>query len=169
MIRLAFAVVVAGCGAPCETIDSQGPGVTATLHYTTADGDTTAPITGGGARMTARDAFTIHRAFTDVWGDDRTFDLALPGLVPDGEPHDPTGELCTARQTHAEPVCAPLTGMVTVRRLASDCYEHESGIGACAETIDATVHVVSDWQDTHFTLDGDVLRLERWVATECED
>jgi len=170
MIRIAMlASVVAGCGAPCETIEAQPTDVTMAMRYTTADGDSTAQIAGDAARMTARDAAAIERAFTDVWGADRTFDLALRDLVPDGTSHDPSGELCMPRQTHGEPVCAPLTGSVVVRQLAADCYEHESGIGACAETIDATLHVASDWQDTQFTLDGDVLRLERWVGTECDD
>lgn len=171
MIRLAVLVLVAGCGAPCETIESQGPGITATLHYTTADGDSTAQITGARAELTARDAIAVHAPFTDVWGTDRTPELALRGLVPDGSTIDLAdhGELCMARQAHAAPVCSALTGTIVVRQLASDCYEHESGIGACAETIDATLHVMSVWEATEFTLDGEILRIEHWVPSACED
>jgi hypothetical protein len=68
-----------------------------------------------------------------------------------------------------DPTCTPLAGTVAVRQLAVDCYQHESGVGSCADTVDATLHAVSSFQDTTFQLDGDVLTDDRWVAAACSD
>lgn len=77
-------------------------------------------------------------------------------------------ELCLARQTGAAPTCSPLAGTIEVRQLASDCYQHSSGITTCANSIDVSLHATSDWQGTAFTLDAEMLTVGSWVATDCE-
>ena len=53
--------------------------------------------------------------------------------------------------------------------LAEDCFQHESGIGSCAETMDFTIHAESAWEGTVLTVDGEMLTVGEWVESdECD-
>jgi hypothetical protein len=173
-MKLALALLAAPAPAcdlgRCQTVQQDGPGLTGTASYTTADGATLA-ATLGDLRMSATDAVRVSGRVTDEWGRERQFHADVQAIAPMTSAVDLAGhgEACLPRETGGDDVCAPLTGTVDVRALAADCYEHESGIGACAETIDLTLHVRSDWEGTTFVVDGEMTTVGSWVDTRCDD
>jgi hypothetical protein len=172
-LKLMVAMVpLTGCDlGTCREVQQEGPGLAGTLSYTLADG-TQLPdaLDHSFMEMSARDAVTLQGHFVDEWGRDRAYTVTVRQILPIGvidlAEH---GAACLPRQSGGEPICAPLAGTVDVRALAADCYEHESGIGACAETIDLTLHARSDWEGTVLTVDADMLTTGSWVDTACDD
>jgi hypothetical protein len=174
MIRaVAIAVLLSGCDGTCQTPNQDGPGVAGTFRYTTGDG---AAVDGALERMaivhmTAAAAFSITGAFDDALGEHRTFEIDAGNFVPGMGPIDTAGlvQLCMVRATGDEPVCSDFAGTIDVRQLAADCYNHESGVGACAETIDFTLTASSAWEDTSFAIDATELTIGQWISVACED
>jgi hypothetical protein len=155
----------------CRTVQQEGPGLSGTLAYTLADGTRLDDaLDHSFVEMIARDAVQVHGHFDDEWGRARAYDVTVRQISAIGvivlADH---GAACLPRQSGGEPICAPLAGTIDVRALAADCYEHESGIGACAETIDLTLHAQSAWEGTVLAVDADMLTTGSWVDTECDD
>jgi hypothetical protein len=169
-LRLAVVVALAApaCDGQCQEVASDGPGLTGALVYTLGDATRlTASLDRSRVDITARGEVTITGTFPDTWGRDRHYTLRIHDLTPGTFKLAGRGSLCMERQTGAEPVCSEAAGTIEVRQLAYDCFEHESGISACAETRDLTVHATSAWEGTTFELDGVELTLESWVDGEC--
>jgi hypothetical protein len=168
----AAAIAGGGCTQTCLTTRQDGPGLGGTMAYTTADGTTVeATLDDAGVQMTGAAAIAVYGSFVDVFGDTRDYEVHGHDLSPTGGTSDVAGhgEVCLPRRSDGESVCSDLVGTIDVRQLSADCYHHESGVSACAETIDFTLHVTSPWQGTMFRLDGDELTIGTWVDVSCED
>jgi hypothetical protein len=169
---LALALVATGCEGfgTCQEVVEDGPGLTGTLAYTLGDGTRLeATLERSWVRLTGKAEITIAGDFMDAFGRDRHYTLRIGELAPGLLDVAGRGAICLVRQTGSPEVCSDLVGSIDVRQLAYECYEHESGISACAETRELALHVTSAWQGTTFALDGSELTIGSWVDTECAD
>jgi hypothetical protein len=169
-LRLGALCALAGCAGVCLSPEQDGPGLAGTMSYTTADGARSdATLEGASTHMVSRDAIAIHGGFVDAFGRRRSYELRAHELTPGTLELTGHGEVCMPRSTGGAEVCSELAGTIDVRRLAADCYHHESGVGACIEDLDFTLSATSDWQGTRFELAAEELTTGTWGEVPCDD
>ena len=152
----------------CETPSQTGPGLTGSASYVLGDGSRMdSDLDMGGFARTSSGSITISADFVDAWSRKRSFDLHAGRLSVGTFDLAGRGDICLPRMTGGADVCSPLTGTIEVRALDEDCYWHDSGIGACAETMDFTIHAESAWETTLIMLDGEMFTIGTWVEEEC--
>lgn len=169
---LIVALLAPGCGAfgTCQEVRQEGPGLSGLLVYVLGAGTLLeSSLEHSWISITGNSEVTIEGMFRDEFARDRHYTLRITDLEPGLLDVTPRGAFCLVRQTGSPPVCSGLSGTIDVRQLAYDCYQHESGISACAETHELQLHITSLWQETRFEINGYDLTVGSWVETECSD
>lgn len=175
LTALVAVVVTAGaaaCGpSRCKNVARDHDALTGTAVYRPASTTTPFEMSGASLWSLGRSTLEIDVTMKSVEGT-RAVHVALTDLREGATQtlgQDAHGEACLVLQTNAAPTCLALAGTVEVRRLSSDCYNHESGVSLCAENVDVSLHATADERGLSMRLDLDVSRAEHWTDAACSD
>jgi hypothetical protein len=167
---LVLPLAATGCEGNCQTVEQTGPGLSGTLIYATGDGarvEVPNIDRGSWIETTGPSSISLAGSFDDSFDRSRDYKVSVSALAIGSFDLADRGALCMARQTGGPSICSPLAGTIDVRQLTRDCFVHQSGVGACAETIELTLHATSVWETTVMQIDAEMLTVGDWVESDC--
>lgn len=163
---------LAACGpGQCKNVARDHDALTGTAVYRAPSTTAAFEMSGASVWSVGPSTLEIDVALKSVEGT-RAVHVALTDLKEGGTQtlgQDAHGEACLVLQTGAEPTCLALAGTVEVRRLSTDCYNHESGVSLCAENVDVSLHAAVDERGLSMRLDLEISRAEHWTDATCSD
>jgi hypothetical protein len=160
------------CDGNCRNVATDRDTVSGTVVYQPASTNTPFTFSEGRIWSVGRSSLEVDIGLRSESSVERTARISLSGLTP-GPSQALTGstlgQACLVLQTAAAPTCLTLTGTVDVRRLDSDCYNHESGVSLCADNVDVSLHASTDDNGVSMQLTLDIVRAEHWTSEMCRD
>jgi hypothetical protein len=172
--RAAFVGVVATLAAcrashPCGEVVTDRRSITGEVVYT--PGSTRTPLA-----MTRATLWSIGRSTLEIdielGGGARAARLELEGLAVGTARElggESVGRACMVLQTGAARTCLSLRGTVEVRRLAKECFHHESGVSVCADDLDVSIHAKTEDAGVALDVDLDIVEAQRWTDPDCRE
>jgi hypothetical protein len=154
----------------CRTVTTTRELVSGSATYQPASTKTPFVTSNGHIWSMGRSSLELDVNLKSANEGERAVRISLSGLTPGPSQMltgDTLGRACLVLQTSAAPTCLTLTGVVDVRALEADCYHHESGISACAENIDVSLHAKAEDRGVSMRVDLDIVRAQQWTNTEC--